>query len=673
MKFLYTRLAAQSIRKNARTYIPFILTCACMVSVFYITSFLSTSDYIVGMRGGDTLSIMLSLGTGIMVVFSAIFLFYTNSFLIRRRNRELGLYNILGMGKRSIAAILLRESAMVYALSMAAGLAAGILFSKLAELCAAKLLGAEIPYGFSVSPDAVVGALTWYAVIFVMILLNTLRKIHFSDPIALMKSESEGERPPKTNVPAAVTGLLLLSGAYALALGIKDPLGALLLFFIAVIMVIIATYLLFMAGSVVMCRIMKRSKGYYYKTPHFVSVSQMAYRMRKNGAGLASICILSTMVLVTVSTTTCLMIGEEDTLASRSPRGFNFEFRYTGERDEDKITQFFESTLAEDGMTPENLMVYRMLRISGVTDGGGVFQLAPDRYSDSVCSLYIIPAEYCGILTGTPASVGDGQAVIADSLGLMKGAASVTLEDFPPLEIVGRIENFVGIGDDVATIYPSAYIFVTDDAFNEIYEYQSRLYGENSSERRFGYNFDLSLAEQQQEDEYFAIREKIHNSGLMADDGFTLGFSSSCKECSRSDFYAMYGGLFMLGIMLGGVFTLSAVLIMYYKQITEGFEDRRRFSILQKVGMTDREVRRSINSQVLTVFFLPLAAAGMHTAFAFPMISRIMATVFGLGNKSLLLWVTLGCFAVFAALYAVIYKLTSRSYYGIVSGGRKER
>lgn len=671
MKFLYTRLAAQGIRRNARTYIPFIITCACMAAVFYITSFLSGSSFITEMSGGGTLSVMLSLGTGIMVVFSAIFLFYTNSFLIRRRNRELGLYNILGMGKRSIAAILLRESAMVYALSMAAGIGAGILLSKLAELCAAKILGESAVFGFSVSADAVAGALVWYAVIFLLILLNTLRQLHFSDPIALMRSESEGERPPRTNVPAAVTGLILLSGAYALALGIKDPLGAILIFFVAVLMVIIATYLLFIAGSVVLCRIMKRSKGYYYKTGHFVSVSQMAYRMRKNGAGLASICILSTMVLVTVSTTTCLMMGEESILNSRCPRGLNFEFRYSDPRAEDEISQFFGNALSEDGMTPENVMAYRSLRISGVTDGGGNFKLAPDRYSDSVCAIYVIPAEYCGMITGIPAEITEGQAVTADSLGLLKGADEITLENFPPLEIAGRVDDFGGIGDDVATIYQSVYIFVTDGAFDQIYEYQSVLYGENRSERMYDYNFDLDCSPERQTDEYYALRSRLSDSALLDENGIAGGYTSSCRELDRSDFYAMYGGLFMLGIMLGGVFALSAVLIMYYKQITEGFEDRRRFSILRKVGMTDREVKSAINSQVLTVFFLPLAAAGMHTAFAFPMISRIMATVFGLNDKMLLAGVTLGCFAVFAVLYAVIYKLTSRSYYSIVSGGRE--
>lgn len=665
MTFLYTKLAAQGIRRNARTYIPFILTAACMVMVFYITSFLSSSSFITNMS--ETLSMLLSLGTGIMVVFSAIFLFYTNSFLIRRRNKELGLYNILGMGKLSIARILLRESLMVYAMSMTAGLGLGILFSKLAELAAVKILGSGAVYGFSVSLDAIVGALVWYAVIFAAILLNTLRQIHFSNPVALLRSETEGERPPKTNVPAAVMGLILLGGAYFMALTIKDPMGALLVFFVAVLMVIVATYLLFVAGSVVMCRLLKRNKNYYYSTNHFVSVSQMAYRMKRNGAGLASICILSTMVLVTVSTTTCLFIGEEDLLANRYPRDLNYTVLYSGDGAEEAVTEFFENKLSEQGYAPVDVMAYRSLQISGISLGGGKFRLTPDRYSDEVCALYIIPAEYCELITGTAAAPTGNEAVIADVNGVAGGADSIVLEDFEPLTVSARISGFGGTGDAVATIYQSIYIFVTDEVFDRIYEYQCGLYGGNRSERCFTYNFDLDCSGEKQS-------EVFHSIGLRGDDGLInekngilSSITRACREEDRSDFYALYGGLFLLGVLLGGVFTLSAVLIMYYKQITEGFEDRRRFSILRKVGMTQREIKGAINSQVLTVFFLPLAAAGVHTAFAFPIISRIMSTVFGLNDIGVLAAVTVGCFAVFAALYVLIYKVTSRSYYSIVS------
>ena len=329
---LYPKLAVNGIKKNRRIYLPYILTCSGMIMMYYITSFLTVSSFVKEMQGGTTMHMLLYMGCGVMVVFSAVFLFYTNSFIIRRRKTEFGLYNILGMDKRNISRILLWETFIIYISSLVVGITCGVLFSKLAELALTKMLGGAASYTFNAEPKSIIHAMVYYAVIFLLILINSLRQIHLSNPIELMKSENSGEKPPKANYFLAVLGALILGAAYFLAVYIQNPLEAIFAFFVAVIMVIAATFMLFVSGSVALCKILQKNKRYYYKTNHFISVSQMAYRMKRSGAGLASICILSTMVLVTLSSTICLYVGEEDMLARRYPRDIVVDTYSTDEK-----------------------------------------------------------------------------------------------------------------------------------------------------------------------------------------------------------------------------------------------------------------------------------------------------------------------------------------------------
>lgn len=361
---LYPRLAVNGIKKNRRIYLPYILTCAGMIMMYYITSFLSVSTFVREMKGGDTMQILIYMGCGVMVVFSAIFLYYTNSFIIRRRKTEFGLYNILGMDKRNISRILLWENLMIYVISAFVGITCGILFSKLAELALTKMLGGAASYTFNAEPKSIIHALVYYALIFLLILINSLRQIHLSNPIELMKSEKSGEKPPKANYVLAVIGALVLGAAYFMAVYIKEPMSALLAFFVAVLMVIAATFLLFISGSVAVCRVLQKNKKYYYKTNHFISISQMAYRMKRNGAGLASICILSTMVLVTLSSTICLYIGGEDMLRYLYPRNIVLD-TYSVEEEITSLThKAAEDALEKFGETPKNILHYRYLSIA---------------------------------------------------------------------------------------------------------------------------------------------------------------------------------------------------------------------------------------------------------------------------------------------------------------------
>lgn len=668
---LFPRLAVNGIKKNRRIYLPYILTCAGMIMMYYITSFLTVSSFVREMKGGDIMQQLLFMGCGVMIVFSAVFLFYTNSFIIRRRKTEFGLYNILGMDKRNISRILLWETVMVYSISVIAGISCGILFSKLAELALTKMLGGAASYTFNAEPRSIIHAIVYYAVIFLLIMINSLRQIHLSNPIELMHSENSGEKPPKANYVLAVLGVVILAAAYAMAVYIKNPLSAIFAFFVAVIMVIAATYLLFISGSVAVCRVLQKNKRYYYKTNHFISVSQMAYRMKRSGAGLASICILSTMVLVTLSSTICLYIGEEDMLRNRYPRNIVLD-TYSVEENMTSLThKAAQDALDKFGETPENILHYSYLDISGGFIGDKVI-LDPDRVDElentinpDIRQLFIVTAADYNRLMGKNEALSDGEAIIYTTKGDYN-YDTITLDEYGTFTIKAKAENFVDNGMDAMQIIPSVFLFVKDEAvIKEMFELQLGIYGNAHSNMHDYYGFDLNC----DEDKQSAIATEICDSIIKLkeehpDDWNGASIDSAAKD--KTEFFALYGGLFFLGILFGTVFIAAAVLIMYYKQISEGFEDKAKFTILQKVGMTKDEIRKSINSQVLTVFFAPLAAAGVHMAFAFGIVSRLL-TLFGLTDIRLFAIVTLCCFLLFGILYTAVYLITSGSYCRIVS------
>ncbi|MGN0553862.1 MAG: FtsX-like permease family protein [Oscillospiraceae bacterium] len=668
---LYPRLAVNGIKKNRRIYLPYILTCAGMIMMYYITSFLTVSSFVREMKGGDIMQQLLFMGCGVMIVFSAVFLFYTNSFIIRRRKTEFGLYNILGMDKRNISRILLWETVMIFVVSFVVGISCGILFSKLAELALTKMLGGAASYTFNAEPRSIIHALAYYAVIFLLIMINSLRQIHLSNPIELMKSENSGEKPPKANYVLAVFGALLLGAAYFMAVYIKEPLSALAAFLVAVIMVIAATYLLFISGSVAFCRVLQKNKQYYYKTNHFISVSQMAYRMKRSGAGLASICILSTMVLVTLSSTICLFIGAEDMLRNRYPRNVVIDTYTTDEEITSLVHAAADEVLSEYGETPENVLQYSFLDISGGFNGDRVI-LDPDRKDEldnsinaDIRQIIIATIDDYNRLMNKNETLSDGEAVIYASKSDYDHD-TITLDEYGTFRIKSHADSFIENGKAAVEFVAAVYLFVKDEAvINELYELQLGIYGSAHSYMHDYYGFDLSCDEDKQAD----IGAKIHENIKKLKEGRPddwADVSFDCAASDRTEFYALYGGLFFLGILFGTVFIAAAVLIMYYKQISEGFEDKAKFGILQKVGMTKYEIRQSINSQVLTIFFAPLAAAGVHMAFAFGIISRLLM-LFGLTDVGLLAAVTLCCFLAFGVMYTAVYMITSGSYYKIVS------
>lgn len=674
----YFKLASTGISKNRKMYFPYLLTCICMVMMYYIVSFLCRSSTLREMHGGDAVQQMLNLGVGVIAVFSLIFLYYTNSFLIRRRQREFGLYHILGMGKRNLAKIVICENVIAAIVSIGGGLVLGILFSKLGELVITKILGAAISFNMEIDPRAIVSTLLLFVLIFFLIMVRMLVFLWRSRPVEMLRSDRVGEKPPKGNWFFALAGIILLGGAYYLAVTIEEPITALMWFFIAVLMVIAATYLLFIAGSVTFGRLLQKNKRYYYRTNHFVSLSSMIYRMKRNGAGLASICILSTMVLVMVSGVMCLWLGMEDMLRVRYPREIVAEVYTENEKEADKVKDVMDQAAEEHGAVRENIIEYTMLETSGfqkedqiLFDTSSMNEFSIEDTSN-LREIYVITVDDYNRLTGRNETLGKDEVMVSMPKNEKAyGFDTISIEGGATWKVSKTVDRFNLNGTDMATMVPSMYIFVPDkNALKSVYEAQAEYYQEASSQIEQYYGFDLDCSGEEQIEITGEIFDRFAQAQNENPD-FPQKISLEGREQERSWFLGMYGGLFFLGIILGIVFIAGMVIIIYYKQISEGYEDQERFDILMKIGMTGKEVRRSVNSQVLTVFFLPLIAAGLHTGFAFPIIRRIL-NLLGFVNTGLLIGVTAACYLIFALFYIIIYILTSKSYLTIVEGRREK-
>lgn len=670
----YLRLAWDGIRKNKKLYIPYILTCVCMTAMFYIVSFLSKEDSVQNISGGSEIQGILYLGSIVIGIFSLLILFYTNSFLIRRRKKEFGLYNILGMNKYNLSRVLIWESIIVYAISLVCGLGFGILFSKFAELIMINILMEGTNFDLKVNFESIGNTAVWFLAIFVLILINSLRQIHISKPVELLKSENIGEKPPKANWVLAVLGAVILAAAYAIAVTVDNPMAAIFLYFVAVTMVIVATYMLFISGSVALCKTLQKNKRYYYKTNHFVSVSGMVYRMKRNGAGLASICILSTMVLVMVSCTVCLYTGMEDSLRTSYPRDISVDVEvndFAAVNDElvHSIDAKTEAVLGKYSEAAQNKMIYRIADVAANQNGNDFSIITNGFYSSSAYNVLIVPIEDYNSLMGQNETLAENEVLVYKAKLSDYDESTININDTGDLKIKKYVEDYIGYGVDMSIVNSSIYVFVPNyDAFIAQFEGITEPNGNPVLSKHYITGFDLDCDDLVQ----LTILNEIHDSvsssvtGPGIDSVTTDGIAGS-----RMLFLGLYGGLFFLGILLGIVFIFAAVLIMYYKQISEGYEDRARFEIMQKVGMTQSEIKKSVNSQVLTVFFAPLIVAGIHLAFNFPLINKTI-TLLGFTNSGLLMGITAVCFLVFALLYVIVYRITSRSYYSIVSTAEKD-
>lgn len=663
----YPRLAWTGIKNNRRLYLPYILTCIGMVAMFYIMLSLSTAEFLDKMRGGTTLGTVLGLGAGVIGFFAVLFLFYTNSFLIRRRKKEFGLYNILGMGKRNIARVLFSETLILAAVSLVFGLILGAALSKLAELGLAYFVESDAGYDFTVYPTAMGYTVLLFICIFLLLFFKSVGQVSLSNPVELLHSESVGEKPPKANWVFGVLGIVILAAAYYISVTIEQPVAALGWFFIAVLMVIAATYLLFIAGSVLLCRILQKNKRYYYKPNHFVSVSSMAYRMKRNGAGLASVCILITMVLVMIASTSCLYFGKNDVLRSQYPHDFNSTVDFdtldeVTQENIDKTKAGIDAFMDKNGGISFGICG-KSDRVTGELSDG-VFYMGDDVYDPEHSTfLYIIDLADYNRNTGSSYRLNDGEALVFAS-SRTYDHDTIRIEGGREYKVV-KSEGTIDFIRDTDMLGFSAVYIVVPDFYSSAEDLLQATEKQGVSQPwlQWRYQFDSSADHLTQ----LEIEEGIWDVIAQAHSG---GYGLSSLAGARDDFYGSFGGLFFLGIMLSIVFIIAAVLIIYYKQVSEGYEDQSRFEIMQKVGMTKKDIRKSINSQMLTVFFLPLLFAIVHLGFAFPMINKLLL-LFGLDNLGLLLLTAAISALVFALFYIIVYRVTSNAYYSIVSGAKE--
>lgn len=694
----YPKLAARSIKNNRQFYLPYILTvigtCAAMY-ILYALNFDPGFDQLgAGTTNGQAyVQFFMQLGIVMVSLFCFIFLVYTNSFLMKRRTKELGLYSVLGMGKKNIAGILVFESLYIAVIGIVLGLALGVLLHKLMMLLLYWLMRLPAPFGFAIQVKAMVNTSVFFVVIIFLTLILNLWRVGRSKPVELLRGGNVGEKEPRINWLVVVIGVLTLGGGYFIAVWVKDSVTAIAFYFVAVFLVIIGTYCLFTSLSILALKALKKNKRYYYKSKHFISVSGMLYRMKRNGVGLANICIIATMVMVMISGTLSLYLGCDEVVRLNVPTDIVAQARH-----------YYHYTSGEDGdISPEqavpinpdalNTYVLELFAEAGAEPTSG-YQIEDLYVNTEVITkngthvsteFYIITADTYAAITGEEAPVlGKGEALAVLSV---PGANDQLREGFsfqeydldgnltgnpgPEFTIVGECENILNNivrTDALLAAGEENYVLMVVDGTETLDEIgKTTVTGIYYWEGR--YNF-ATLSDAEQNALYDAFWAENHDFSA-ADCGYVAYFRTDTRVDVESDIFGLAGGFLFLGVFLGLVFMMAAVLIIYYKQVSEGYEDQRRFDIMRKVGLSRREARRSIRSQILTVFFLPLIVAAVHIAFDFKLVLQLL-TLFALRNTTLTALCTLGTLAAFCLIYALVYMLTARAYYKIVDARPQE-
>ena len=662
-KGMYTKLAITNIKNNRQFYFPYLLTGIITVAMFYIMCALESNPGIQSMPGAKNLGLILRLGIGVIGIFAVIFLFYTNSFIIKRRKKELGIYNILGMEKRHIAKILSKEAFFTAIIAIGGGLVTGVLFHKLACMLLYRMIGFNGGITFSFSKKGVMITAILFAIVYLLTYIYDLFQVQLANPIELLQSGNKGEREPKTKAIMAVLGVLCLGTGYFIAITTKNPIKALTLFFVAVILVIIGTYLLFTAGSIALLKILRRNKGYYYQTKHFTSVSGMIYRMKQNAVGLANICILSTMVLVAVSTTVSLYVGVEDIMKERYPNEINIRAYYdTGAPSEDSIAPIVEKSVKESGRKIRHEEDYLELYFAAIKDQGQ-YSLDKEKVKtagDRVSGFVVLTREDCKKkyneeipeLAENEVALFTIKKTDMDTLVLENRSYHVK-----EIKQFQNTEDFETIADMMDEYY---YVIVNDvQDMERLWQLQKDIYQENSSSISRQVRLDIDGDSEQKKECFENIKTALGPEQAKA------RILIDSRQSNLDEFYQIYGGFLFLGLFLGILFLMITILIIFYKQISEGYDDKERFSIMEKVGMSNDEVKATIRSQVRTVFFLPILMAAVHVGMAFPMIKRLLS-LFGLSNTALFAGCMAGTILVFALIYLLVFLKTSKTYYKIV-------
>ena len=649
MRFFYPRLACLSIQKNKQYYFPYILAGILMCSMTYIMNFLNVSTIVSSMTGGATMQTMFGFGMIVVSVFSAFFLFYANSFLVKIREKELGLYAILGMNRGNIIRLVLIESLFVMCSVIAGGLLLGVVLSKLVELVLFTLCHAEVSTGFYFNFDLIANVAVWFAGIYMTLFVYSAIRIQAKSALHLMHSTSYGEKAPKANMVFALIGVVILSVAYYMAVTIESPIKALQTFFIAVLLVIVATYILFTVGSVALCKVLEKNKNYYYNPNHFVSVGTMRFRMKRNGAGLASICILITMVMVVASVSFSAYTGIQDSVNRGFPKDVLVEVGT--DKDVEKLRDLFQQFIQENNahMVDGNYVHYRETIFGSFTKKGYASSndFTMDRFT-------VIDLNTYNQLTNQNESLHDDECLLVSKSNV--DYQTFQLDQNQPLKVKEIIKE--SLIPDANTVTDTSATLVVKDMNALTYQEGTQDTLSYLANVEDGYTIDKEALSQK-------IGFLMKNSEVANTLDFSYMYSVQIKQEALEAYYTLFGGIIVLGGLLSVVFLASAVLIIYYKQIVEGLEDAERFRVLRKVGMEDAQIKKTINAQILLVFFMPLALAGLHLTCAYPMISKLMV-LFTITDMTLIKVVTCITFVMIGVFYGIVYKLTSHTYYKII-------
>lgn len=667
---LYFKLAKTNLSNNKPFYIPYIISSIITVAMLYMMSFLSDNKGLNKIMGADSLASIFRLGVGIIVIFSYIFLFYTNSFIIKRRKKEIGVYNILGMEKRHLSKVLFVETIYSAIISLVCGIIVGIAFSKFILMVLYGIIGIHKTVEFFVNIHGIILCVVSFGILFLLTFLYNFMQIKLANPIELLRGTNVGEREPKTKIFMTIVGVVCLAIAYYIAITTENPLKVLTLFFVAVLLVIIGTFALFTAGSIALLKLLRNNKKFYYNKRHFMAVSGMLYRMKQNAAGLASICILSTMVLVVISTTVSMYVGIQDELMARYPNDVCVTVDYNSVID--KSSEIEKAIFDEiDSAEVKNKKAFSYLSVF-VGQKGDDFTTDKEHlsYQNSYLFYILSKDDFIKIDNNFKDKIGN----------ISKGEAVVVLNkkyDKKDIKIFGKNykvnKSFEHTEDNdlyvISTLNGLGYIILdNDESVQELYDVQEKMLGKGANYYTNKIRFDFKSGNKKQK---AAAYKKIDNAVKKYfkenknDKKEISSYWVESRQENEQNFYLLYGGLFFLGIFLGTMFLMVTVMIIFYKQITEGYDDRERYQILEKVGMSSREVKDTIKSQIRIVFVLPIFAAAVHVTAAFPMVNRILKML-NLNNEKLFAGCLAATIIVFAVIYYLVFKVTSRAYYKIV-------
>ena len=659
MNLFYSKFALNNLVKNKRFILPYIFSAIFTIASFYILTSLSLGSNLDKLpQGISATKQVLSLGVIVIAIFSAIFLFYTYSFLIKRRVREFGLYSVLGMTKKQIARILILETIFIAVITLVFGLTFGLLFDKLMLLVLLKLFTAGVSFGFVITPIAVFLTILLFGGIFFLLLIYTVIKISRLKIVALLKEENNGEREPKARFILAILGLGLTGYGYYLAQTIQNPIKAITMFFIAVLAVIFGTYLIFVAVSITVLKLMKNNKTFYYKPKNFISVSGLLYRMKRNAVGLANICILSTMVLVTMGTTSALYAGSEEAYNTRFPRDIIINGYRSTEGKLTEIEKNVKKATQDAGVEAKDLVSYNMLNVVGRLNGTEInYESEFTGSFDKLKSIVVLELKDYNKVSKEQKTLNTGETLLfIDKKGKYE-ANEITVQGVN-LKIKEKLTDFPGaLGTAAANAFDTYYVVVKDNTDVKKIESALKKKLNMSDEEGEVYNYvGFNISDKTKEAKVIENFKQLEKEGNINIEG---------KAENETNFKGFYASFLFIGVFISMIFVVSQVVIMYYKQISEGYEDKGKFGIMRKVGLTDKQIKQSIRSQVLMIFFAPLAVATLHTVVAYPFIEKILKLFLATDNNVFLIALAV-TIAVFAVFYLIVYLITSRIYYRII-------